>query len=316
MKRCSYFFTFILFFLTCMVYSQKYAIVVHGGAGNITPTNLKNQKIYANALDSALNIGASVLKKGGSSVDAVEQVICYFENSPLFNAGRGAVLTKEGKVELDASIMDGKTGLAGAVAGVTDIKNPILAARKVMEKTPHVMLMGNGASIFAKEQQLEIVPNEYFITPESKERYEKAKTMDKHGTVGCVALDMSGNLAAATSTGGMMLKKFGRVGDSPIIGAGTYANNQTCAVSCTGHGEYFIRNAVAFHVHALMLYKKLTLLQSLQYVVDSVLTPQGGTGGIIALDRKGTWAWYFNTPGMFRAAIDTSGKKTIEFFSK
>jgi len=299
-----------------MVYSQKYAIVVHGGAGNITPANLTNQKIYADALDSALNIGASILKKGGSSVDAVEQVVRYFEDNPLFNAGKGAVLTQDGKVELDASIMDGKTGMAGAVAGVTDIKNPISAARKVMEKTPHVMLMSNGASAFAKEQQLELVPNDYFITPESKERYEKAKALDKHGTVGCVALDMSGNLAAATSTGGMMLKKYGRVGDSPIIGAGTYANNQTCAVSCTGHGEYFIRNAVAFHVHALMLYKKLTLMQSLQYVVDSVLTPQGGIGGIIALDRKGNWAWYFNTPGMFRASIDTSGKKTIEFFSK
>lgn len=299
-----------------LVHAQKYAIVVHGGAGNISPANLKNQKMYIDALDSALNIGASILKKGGSSIDAVEQVIRYFEDNPLFNAGKGAVLNRNGKVELDASIMDGKTGLAGAVAGVTDIKNPITAARKVMDKTSHVMLIGNGASAFAKDQQLELVPNQYFITPESKERFEKAKAADKHGTVGCVALDISGNLAAGTSTGGMMLKKYGRVGDSPIIGAGTYANNKTLAVSCTGHGEYFIRNAVAFHTHALMLYKKFSLMQSLQFVVDSVLTPQGGTGGLIAVDRYGNWAWYFNTQGMFRASIDSSGKKTIELFAK
>lgn len=299
-----------------VAHAQKYAIVVHGGAGNISPTTLKNQKMYIDALDSALNIGASILKKGGSSIDAVEQVIRYFEDNPLFNAGKGAVLNQEGKAELDASIMDGKTGMAGAVAGVTDIKNPITAARRVMEKTAHVMLIGNGASTFAKDLQLETVSNEYFITPENKERFEKAKVLDKHETVGCVALDMSGNLAAGTSTGGMMLKKYGRVGDSPIIGAGTYANNKTLAVSCTGHGEYFIRNAVAFHSHALMLYKEFSLMQSLQFVVDSVLTPQGGTGGIIAVDRYGNCAWYFNTPGMFRASIDTSGKKTIELFSK
>ncbi|MGQ9847704.1 MAG: isoaspartyl peptidase/L-asparaginase family protein [Bacteroidales bacterium] len=299
-----------------LVHAQKYAIVVHGGAGNITPANLKNQKAYIEALDSALNIGASILKKGGSSIDAVEQVIRYFEDNPLFNAGKGAVLNQEGKAELDASIMDGKTGLAGAVAGVTNIKNPITAARRVMEKTPHVMLIGKGASAFAKDEQLELVPNQYFKTPETKKRFAKAKASNKYGTVGCVALDMFGNLAAGTSTGGMMLKKYGRVGDSPIIGAGTYANNKTLAVSCTGHGEYFIRNAVAFHTHALMLYRNFSLMQSLQFVVDSVLTPQGGTGGLIAVDRHGNCAWYFNTPGMFRASIDTSGKKTIELFSK
>lgn len=299
-----------------LVYAQKYAIVVHGGAGNISPTTLKNQKMYIDALDSALNIGASILKKGGSSIDAVEQVIRYFEDNPLFNAGKGAVLNHLGKAELDASIMDGKTGLAGAVAGVTDIKNPITAARRVMEKTSHVMLIGKGASNFAKSQQLELVPNQYFIIPENKERFEKAKAADKHGTVGCVALDMSGNLAAGTSTGGMMLKKYGRVGDTPIIGAGTYANNKTLAISCTGHGEYFIRNSVAFHTHALMLYKEFSLMQSLHYVVDSILTPQGGTGGLIAIDRYGNCAWYFNTLGMFRASIDTSGKKTIKLFTE
>lgn len=296
--------------------AQKYAIVIHGGAGNITSANLKNPKTYSDALDSALNIGSEVLRKGGSSIDAVEQVIRYFEGNPLFNAGKGAVLTENGKAELDASIMDGKSLLAGAVAGVTTIKNPISAARCVMEKTPHVLLIGEGAASFAIEQKLELVPNEYFITPESKERLEKAKSLDKHGTVGCVALDINGNLAAGTSTGGMMLKKYGRIGDSPIIGAGTYANNQTCAVSCTGHGEYFIRNAVAFHVHALMLYKKLTLKQSLQFVVDSVLTPQNGTGGLIAVDKNGNIAWYFNTPGMFRASLDTNGIKKIEMFAK
>lgn len=296
--------------------AQNYCLVIHGGAGNITRQNTPDELKYRNALDSALIIGERILKNGGSSLDAVEQVVRYLEDCPLFNAGRGAVLTEEGNVELDASIMDGKTLLAGAVAGVTDIKNPITAARAVMEKTPHVMLVKEGASAFAKKVGLEIVPNEYFITKESRERYEKLKNSDKKGTVGCVALDKHGNLAAATSTGGMMMKKYGRIGDSPIIGAGTYANNQTCAVSCTGHGEFFIRNSVAFHVHALMLYKQISLKEATSFVIDSVLTPQKGTGGIIAVDKNGNYSWSFNTLGMFRAMINSNGQKLIEMFEK
>jgi beta-aspartyl-peptidase (threonine type) len=292
--------------------AQSYCIVIHGGAGNITPQNTSDEQLYHKALDSALNIGEKILKNGGSSLDAVEQVIRFLEDSPLFNAGKGSVLTEEGKVELDASIMCGKTLMAGAVAGVTDIKNPISASRAVMEKTQHILLVGEGASAFAKSQGLEIVPNSYFITNESKEKYLKYK--DKKGTVGCVALDIHGNLAAGTSTGGMMMKKYGRVGDSPIIGAGTYANNETCAVSCTGHGEYFIRNSIAFHVHALMLYKKLSLNEATKYVIDSVLTPQKGTGGLIAVDKSGNYAWYFNTQGMFRGVVNSNGEKKIEMY--
>jgi beta-aspartyl-peptidase (threonine type) len=212
--------------------------------------------------------------------------------------------------------MDGKSFLAGAVAGVTDIKHPISAARLVMEKTPHVLLISDGASAFAKEKGLEMVPNEYFITPESKARFEKMKKEDMHGTVGCVALDKNGNLAAGTSTGGMMLKKYGRIGDSPVIGAGTFASNATCAVSCTGYGEYFIRNSVAFHVNALMLYKGLSVKNAVAFVIDSVLTPQHGTGGIIALDKYGNYTWNFNTTGMFRGVASSNGKHLVQLFGK
>ncbi len=308
-------FIFICFF-SPILHAQNFALVIHGGAGNIQHQNLANADDYNKALDSALNIGYSILKSGGTSLDAVEKVIRYLEDNPLFNAGKGAVMTDDGRVELDASIMDGKNLLAGSVAGVRDIKNPITAARRVMEKTPHVMLSGEGASAFAKQEGLETVPNEYFMVKSMKERYEKMKAEDKHGTVGCVALDMQGNLAAGTSTGGMMMKKYGRIGDSPIIGAGTYANNQTCAVSCTGHGEFFIRNSVAFHIHALMLYKKLDMKSALKFVVDSVLIPQGGTGGLIAVDKNGNTGWYFNTKGMFRASIDFKGNKIIQLFAE
>ncbi len=310
------FFLFLLILLlNTTAMAQAYCLVVHGGAGNITRQNTPDEQQYRQALDSALLIGEKILKQGGTSIDAVENVIRYMEDCPLFNAGRGAVLTEDGKIELDASIMDGKTLLAGAVAGVKDIRNPITAARAVMEKTSHVLLIGNGASEFARQQQLDMVPNEYFITPTSKERYQKYKQMDKKGTVGCVALDQHGNLAAGTSTGGMMMKKYGRVGDSPIIGAGTYANNATCAVSCTGHGEFFIRNSIAFHVHALMMYKQLTLNEATSYVIDSVLTPQKGTGGLIAVDKSGNYCWAFNTAGMFRAMINSKGEKIIELFN-
>jgi beta-aspartyl-peptidase (threonine type) len=308
------YFLFVIMILN--VNAQKYVLVVHGGAGNINAKSLTNAEDYNRSLDSALTIGENILKNGGSSLDAVENVIRYFEDNPLFNAGKGAVLTDKGTVELDASIMDGKSFLAGAVAGVTDIKHPISAARLVMEKTPHVLLISDGASAFAKEKGLEMVPNEYFITPESKARFEKMKKEDMHGTVGCVALDKNGNLAAGTSTGGMMLKKYGRIGDSPVIGAGTFASNATCAVSCTGYGEYFIRNSVAFHVNALMLYKGLSVKNAVAFVIDSVLTPQHGTGGIIALDKYGNYTWNFNTTGMFRGVASSNGKHLVQLFGK
>ncbi len=296
--------------------AQSYCIVIHGGAGNITPENTPDEQLYIKALDSALFIGEEILNKGGNSIDAVEKVIRFLEDCHLFNAGKGAVLTEKGKVELDASIMNGENLMAGAVAGVTNIKNPITAARFVMEKTSHVLLVREGASAFAKAQGLEIVSNDYFITKESKEKYlkYKYKEKDNKGTVGCVALDIHGNLAAGTSTGGMMMKKYGRVGDSPIIGAGTYANNKTCAVSCTGHGEYFIRNSIAFHIHALIIYKNLNLPEATKFVIDSVLTPQKGTGGIIAVDKFGNYAWHFNTQGMFRGVVNSKGEKRIELY--
>ncbi|MFA4851292.1 MAG: isoaspartyl peptidase/L-asparaginase, partial [Bacteroidales bacterium] len=240
----------------------QYVLVVHGGAGNITKNNLSDSTAYKEKLKEALEKGFDTLKKGGTSLDAVVVVIKILEDSPLFNAGKGAVFNSEGKNELDAAIMDGKTLKAGAVAGVTTVKNPIVAARAVMEKTIHVMLTNAGADKFAKEQGLDIVEPSYFFDQKRWEQYLKNKDksdigdtnpiLNKYGTVGVVALDIYGNLAAGTSTGGLSNKKYGRVGDSPIIGAGTYANNKTCAVSCTGTGEYFIRNVVAYDISALM----------------------------------------------------------------
>ncbi len=308
-------FSLFLFFLNAES-QNSFAILIHGGAGNITEENTKNSSQYKIALDSALAIGENILKKGGNSLDAVEKVIRFLEDCPLFNAGKGAVFTADGHNELDASIMDGKTLQAGAVAGVGDIKNPISAARLVMEKSEHVLLIKDGASKFARENGLEMVDSSYFKTEESWQRYLKAKENDKHGTVGCVALDKSGNLAAGTSTGGMSMKKFGRVGDSPIIGAGTYANNNTCAVSCTGWGEFFIRNSIAFQVNALMAFKNLSVTGAAGYVINQVLTPQGGTGGVIVLDAKGNYAFSFNTPGMFRAVSKSDGTREIKMFKE
>lgn len=295
---------------------SNYTILIHGGAGNISPESTKNIEAYKIALDSALTIGENILKNGGTSLDAVENTIRFLEDCPLFNAGKGAVFTSEGHNELDASIMDGKTLQAGAVAGVGDIKNPITAARLVMEKSEHVLLIKDGASKFARENGLEMVDSSYFITEESWQRFLKAKEDDKHGTVGCVALDKNGNLAAGTSTGGMMLKKYGRIGDSPIIGAGTYANNNTCAVSCTGHGEFFIRNSIAFQINALMAFKGLTVQNACNYVINDVLTPQGGTGGVIAIDSKGNYSFTFNTKGMFRAVSKSDGTREIKIFKE
>jgi len=249
-------------------------------------------------LKETLNVGYSILNKGGTSLDAVEATIRIMENSELFNAGKGAVFTNAGTNELDASIMDGRNLKAGAVARVKTVKNPISAARKVMEETWHVMLSGDGADKFAKEQGLDIVDPNYFYTQRRWDSLKKIQ-VEKHGTVGCVALDKHGNLAAGTSTGGLTNKRWGRVGDSPIIGAGTYANNQTCAVSGTGQGEYFIRGNVAYDVSAIMEYKGKSVGEAAQNVIRK-LSDMGGNGGIITMDSKGNISMPFNTAGMYR----------------
>ncbi len=293
----------------------EYAIAIHGGAGTILKENMtpEKEKSYLGALNEALDIGESILREGGSSLDAVEQTIIYLENSPLFNAGRGAVFTHEGKNELDASIMDGATRNAGAVGGVTIVKNPILAARAVMEHSKHVLLTGEGAEQFAEEQGLEIVDPGYFYTESRWQSLQRAKAAEeqstgflstnpdhKYGTVGCVALDKAGNITAGTSTGGMTNKRYNRFGDVPVIGAGTYANNATCGVSCTGHGEYFIRYAVAYDISALMEYKGMSLEEATRYVIHDKLLDAGGSGGLIAVDRQGNVSLEFNSPGMYR----------------
>lgn len=298
---------------------SNYAIVIHGGAGTILRENFTPEKEaqYKLVLKNALLVGDSILQSGGSSLDAVEKTIHILENSPLFNAGKGAVFTNSGKNELDASIMWGKDLNAGAVAGVDDIKNPISAARKVMENSEHVMLSGHGASEFAKTQGLEIVDNSYFFTQNRWDylqkilkKEKKITQEDRHGTVGCVALDINGNLAAGTSTGGMTNKRFGRIGDSPIIGAGTYANNETCAISCTGHGEFFIRLGVAKDISSMMEYQNISLEEASNKVIDK-LTKIGGTGGIIGLDKNGNIVMKMNTSGMYRAYLNSKGETEV-----
>tara|TARA_Y100000780_G_scaffold71273_1_gene63878 strand:+ start:396 stop:1364 length:969 start_codon:yes stop_codon:yes gene_type:complete len=280
--------------------SVEFSIAIHGGAGTITRKNMTQGKenAYRSKLKETLNVGYSILNKGGTSLDAVEATIRIMENSELFNAGKGAVFTNAGTNELDASIMDGRNLKAGAVARVKTVKNPISAARKVMEETWHVMLSGDGADKFAKEQGLDIVDPSYFYTQRRWDSLKKIQ-VEKHGTVGCVALDKHGNLAAGTSTGGLTNKRWGRVGDSPIIGAGTYANNQTCAVSGTGQGEYFIRGNVAYDVSAIMEYKGKSVGEAAQNVIRK-LSDMGGNGGIITMDSKGNISMPFNTAGMYR----------------
>ena len=302
--------------------SKKYAMAIHGGAGVMDPKEMtaEIQNEYLKVLNQALHIGDSILANGGTCLDAVEKTIVILEDSPLFNAGKGAVFTHEGIVELDASVMEGETLKAGAIAGVRDIKNPIRLARTVMEKSEHVMLTGTGASQFAKEQGFEPVENSYFHTEkrykslqELLKKEREAATNDKHGTVGCVALDTFGNSAAGTSTGGMTNKKYGRIGDSPIIGAGTYANNLTGAISCTGHGEFYIRLGFSRDISALMEYKKLSIQKACRQEI-SKLTQLGGTGGVIGIDRKGNIAMEFNTPGMFRGYIKSGGEREVGIF--
>jgi beta-aspartyl-peptidase (threonine type) len=303
----------------------KFVLVVHGGAGTIRREDMtaEQDSAYRAALRTALDRGYQVLRHGGSSLDAVQAAITWMEDSPLFNAGKGAVFTSAGKVELDASVMDGSTGRAGAVAGVHHVKNPILLARRIMEHSPHVMLAGDGAEAFAKAQGITLVPEEYFFTQRRWDALQKAKAAErsaaagqKHGTVGAVALDVRGNLAAGTSTGGTTNKLPGRIGDSPIIGAGTFADNASCAVSATGAGEYFIRNVVAHDIAARMLYAHEPLAQAAEEVVMRKLVAQHGDGGVIALDREGHVATPFNTEGMYRGWVDQSGKMVVAIYKE
>ncbi len=288
---------------------QEWAIVIHGGAGVITREKMTPEldKQYRESLTEAMNVGKKILSEGGSALDAVEKTINMMEDNPLFNAGKGAVFTHDGKNELDAAIMDGSNLAAGAVAGVTDIKNPITAARCVMTKSVHVMLSGSGASQFAKEQGLEIVTPSYFYTKRRFNELQEILKKEKMGTVGCCALDKNGNLAAGTSTGGMPNKKYNRIGDAPIIGAGTYANNATCAISGTGHGEYFIRWTVAHDISALMEYKGLSLKDASELVVNGKLVKAGGSGGVICVDKSGNISMPFNSEGMFRGFATADG---------
>lgn len=317
---------------------QDFAIVIHGGAGTILKENMtpENEAAYKAKLEEAIRVGYEILKNGGSSLDAVEKTINIMEDSPLFNAGKGAVFTNAETNELDASIMDGKTLNAGASAGTTTVRNPINLARAIMEKSEHVMLSGKGAETFAKEQGLTIVNPDYFYTEnryqslkhikdtEKMELDHDAKTSyydsnikdNKYGTVGCAALDKNGNLAAGTSTGGMTNKRYGRIGDAPIIGAGTYANNATCAVSSTGWGEYFIRGMVAHDISALMEYKGLSLQEASRVVIQEKLTDLGGTGGIVAVDKNGNMVMEFNTAGMYRATMNAKGELVIGIYEK
>ena len=280
------------------------------------------KKQYINKLDEAVSIGYEILKKGGSSQEAVEKTIIVMEDSPLFNAGKGAVLNHDGNVELDASFMDGNTLNAGAISGSSMIKNPISAAISVMNNSPHVMLSGAGADKFAQSQKLDIKPNSYFITERRLNSLNNAKSKEassinieqKIGTVGCVALDKFGNISAGTSTGGMTNKRWNRIGDAPIIGSGTYANNLTCGVSATGWGEFFIRSVAAYDISALMQYKGLSIQEASRIVIHEKIAKLGGDGGVIALDKDGNVAMEMNTEGMYRAHIDSKGNKTIKIF--
>ncbi|NEV92670.1 isoaspartyl peptidase/L-asparaginase [Psychroflexus sp. YR1-1] len=312
-----------------VVKTPKFGIVIHGGAGVIKKEYMTDslQKAYEAKLEEAISVGHKILAEGGTAVEAVTETINVMENSPLFNSGKGAVLNADGIAELDASIMEGKTRNAGAISGVQHIKNPINLALKVMNKSDHVMLSASGAEEFAKLHDLEFVENSYFITEGRKKALEASKAKEqglssnefylsneKFGTVGCAALDKEGNLAAGTSTGGMTNKKYGRIGDSPIIGAGTYANNKTCAISATGHGEYFIRGVVAHDISAMMEYQGISLEKAAQRVIQKKLTELGGTGGIVGIDNKGNVVMEFNTPGMFRATKNMKGETEIKMY--
>ena len=286
--------------------ASQYAIVIHGGAGAMRPGRYSKEQenAYLESLDRALSNGEQMLEEGAAAMDVVQYVLIQLEDDSLFNAGKGAVLTAEGRCELDASIMNGKTKEGGAVSGLTEVKNPIKAARLVMEKTPHVLLSAEAANTWALGMGLERVPNSYFITQKRQRKYDR---VHKKGTVGCVVRDRNGNLAAGTSTGGMTGKAWGRIGDSPILGAGTYADNASCAVSATGHGEYFIKESAAFQVHARMMYAGASLEEATVATLK-VIEKLGGKGGLIAVDAEGNVSMPFTTAGMFRAASSKNGR--------
>ncbi|MFC1550135.1 isoaspartyl peptidase/L-asparaginase family protein [Candidatus Neomarinimicrobiota bacterium] len=303
------------------------ALLIHGGAGTILKENMTPEREleYREFLTKTLDIGYEILKNGGTSLDAIQAVIMKMEDSPLFNAGKGAVFTNEGTNEMDASIMDGSNLNAGAVAAIKNIKNPIQLARLVMEKSPHVMLAQEGAVTFAEKHGIAKVDDDYFYTkrrwdalqreqqkPSESSGLNQSSNHDQiYSTVGAVALDKFGNLAAGTSTGGLTNKQFGRVGDSPIIGAGTYANNRTCAISSTGHGEYFMRSLTAYDISAIMEYSGKSIQQAAEIVIQDKLTDLGGTGGIIGLDFRGNIVMEFNTAGMYRGYVLSDGKPNV-----
>lgn len=325
--------------------AENFGIVIHGGAGTILKKNMSDslEIAYREKLEEAIRAGHTILNNGGNAMQAVTATINIMEDSPLFNAGKGAVFTNEGTNELDASVMDGATLNAGAVAGVTHIKNPIDLAVEVMDNSNHVLLAGKGAEVFAQTRGIELVDPSYFYTERRFKSMQRAKEAEqveldhnestsalnskevyldpfindyKYGTVGCAALDKKGNLAAGTSTGGMTNKRWNRIGDAPIIGAGTYANNATCAVSSTGWGEYFIRGMVAHDISAQMEYKNATLENAAQNVIQEKLTQLGGTGGIVAIDQNGNVAMEFNTAGMYRAHMNRDGELVIGIYNK
>ena len=309
---------------------KNFGIVIHGGAGTMSRKEMTKEmdSMYRNKLEEVIRVGYLILKNGGTSQEAVEKSINLLEDSPLFNAGKGAVLNSNGEIELDASFMNGKTLNAGAIVGVKTIKNPISAAIKVMENSPHVMFFGSGAEEFAMKEGLEIVDPNYFFTKKRIDELKRIKLDEKkssfindelksikYGTVGCVALDKKGNLAAGTSTGGMTNKKWNRIGDVPIIGAGNYANNKTCAISATGWGEFFIRNVVAHDISALMEYKGLKISEASKIVINEKVAKLGGDGGVIGIDKNGNIAMEMNTNGMYRAHMNSKGDIVVKIYN-
>ena len=308
---------------------KPFGIAIHGGAGTVSKIKMTRWKAeaYRQALKRAYTVGFLTLKKGGSALDAITESILILENSPLFNAGRGSVFTHNGEHEMDAAIMEGKKLKAGAVAGIQGVKNPILLATAVMKKSRHVLISGHQALDFAREQQIELAPKEYFFDEYRYKQWQKANALDvvsldhdeeggkKFGTVGAVALDKKGNLAAGTSTGGMVNKKYGRIGDSPLNGIGNYANNQSCAISCTGHGEFFMRAVVAYDVSARMLYKGQGLKEAATKVIMEELPKMGGKGGLIGIDAQGTIVMPFNTKGMYRGFRNWKNEEFVGIFT-
>jgi beta-aspartyl-peptidase (threonine type) len=313
---------------------SRYTLAIHGGAGTIVKEDMtpELEQAYQQSLKAALDAGYAVLEEGGSAVNAIKATIVMMEDNILFNAGRGSVFTKKGVQEMDAAIMNGKTLGAGAITGVRNVRNPIELAMEVMQNSNHVFLSGKGASDFAIKQGIKLEPDEYFFSQFRYDQWKSIRDSDtysldhthqrleelmkdkKFGTVGAVALDTNGNLAAATSTGGMTNKKYGRIGDSPLIGSGTYANNKTCGISCTGHGEMFIRTVAAYDVSCLMEYKGFSLQQAMDEVVHKKLVALGGEGGMIGVDSQGNAALVFNSRGMYRAIKNSEGLEMVALY--